>query len=91
MVKIFIDEKEATEFRIIPLSNNTIERIKGDTAKDTQTQVLQNINKCKQFSLQMDESANISSGTQFIPFVRNHTTNSITGDTYFILKQKQNF
>lgn len=83
MVHIMIGEKEAAKLKTIPLSNNTIQRRISDMAEDIQAQVVENLNKCTYFSLQMDESTDISNCAQFITFVRYDTNNGIQEDILF--------
>ncbi|CAG9828795.1 unnamed protein product [Diabrotica balteata] len=88
MVHIMCGEREGAKFNTIPLSNNTIQRRISDMAEDIQAQVVENLNKCTYFSLQMDESTDISNCAQFITFT--NTTGKCLLDTFVKCTSKYN-
>lgn len=70
IVKIMFGEECEKEVRKIPLSNNTISRRIEDMSKDVEIQVNEKLKAVDFFSLQLDESTDITGKPQVITFVR---------------------
>ena len=69
MVKVLSGEKEAMKLKAIPLSNDTIQRRITDMSMDIKEQVVQRINSCGIYAIQLDESTDISSEAQLLTYV----------------------
>uniref|UniRef100_A0A8C1WF61 DUF4371 domain-containing protein n=1 Tax=Cyprinus carpio TaxID=7962 RepID=A0A8C1WF61_CYPCA len=65
-----LDKKAAKAIKTVPLSNDTVCRRIDDMAEDIVAQVVDNLKWTTSFALQLDESTDISSKSQFVAFVR---------------------
>lgn len=63
-------DKLASDIEQIPLSDNTISRRISEMANDVKCQLVERIKDGKKFSLQLDESTDISNAAQLLVFVR---------------------
>jgi DNA-binding Lrp family transcriptional regulator len=70
IASIMFDEKTASVIKAIPSSDNTVQRRIRDMASDTVDQVVEKISKCKQFSIQLDESTDTAGEAKLLAFVR---------------------
>jgi urate oxidase len=70
IASIMFDEKTASLIKAIPSSDNTIQRKIQDMASDFVDQFVEKISKSKQFSIQMDESTDITGEAQLLAFVQ---------------------
>lgn len=70
MTRAMHSEKIASALNAIPLSNDTISRRIDDMASDIKCQLIERIKKSGTFSLQLDESTDISNAAQLLVFVR---------------------
>jgi hypothetical protein len=69
IASIMFDEKTASLIKAIPSSDNTAQRRIQDMASDIADQVVDKINKSKQFSIQLDESTDIAGEVQLLAFI----------------------
>ena len=65
-----LDEKAATEIPKVPLSNDSIKRRIDDMATDVECQLISKIQNANGFSLQLDESIDITNKAQLLCYVR---------------------
>lgn len=70
VVKLVLGDVSEEKIRNISLSNNTIQRRIEDMSLDVRDQVLAEIKNSPLFSLQLDESTDVSSCAQLLVFVR---------------------
>jgi hypothetical protein len=70
IASIMFDEKTASVIKAISSSENTVHRRIQDMASDIVDQVVENISKSKQFSVQMDESTDSVGEAQLLALVR---------------------
>lgn len=70
MAQTVLGEKEASKLKSIPLSNDTIQRRIADISMDLKLQVVERINSCGKYAIQLDESTDISNDAQLLTYVR---------------------
>ena len=70
MVRTVLGEKKASTLRTIPLSNDTVQRRIADKSIDLMEQVVERINNRRTFTIQLDESTDISSEAKVLTYVR---------------------
>lgn len=69
MSRVMHGNKVATELQQVPLSDGTVSRRIGDMAQDIKTQLIDAV-KGGTYSLQLDESTDITNCAQILVFVR---------------------
>lgn len=60
IINTIIDEKAAEKFKCIPLNDNTVSRSIIETSSNREDQLLSRLKTAGDFSIQLDESADIS-------------------------------
>uniref|UniRef100_A0A8C4T6Z4 DUF4371 domain-containing protein n=1 Tax=Erpetoichthys calabaricus TaxID=27687 RepID=A0A8C4T6Z4_ERPCA len=70
VLSIMFDDKMASVLKSIPCSDNTVQRRIKDISEDLIQQVVEKIIAAKEFSMQLDESTDISGEAQLVVFVR---------------------
>ena len=70
MVQTVLCENEASKLKSIPLSNDTIQHRIADISMDLKLQVVERINSCGKYAIQLDESTDISNDAQLLTYVR---------------------
>ena len=70
LVKTMVSDEAANIINCVPLSNNTISRRIADMAVDIIQQVVSLVKNAKTFSLQLDESTDVSGTPQVLAYVR---------------------
>uniref|UniRef100_A0A8C4RV02 Uncharacterized protein n=1 Tax=Erpetoichthys calabaricus TaxID=27687 RepID=A0A8C4RV02_ERPCA len=70
IVSIMFNDKMASVLKSIPCSDNTVQRRIKDISEDLIPQVVEKIIAAKEFSMQLDESTDISGEAQLVVFVR---------------------
>lgn len=83
IVKIMFGDEAEKEVMKIPLSDNTISRRIDDMSQDIEQQIIIDIHSCNMFSLQLDESTDITGKAQLITFVRYVKYNDIINQYLF--------
>jgi len=77
MVNIMIGTEEANKLKTIPLSNDTISRRINEMTTDVHNQIVQNLKSSEYFSIQFDESTDVTNLAQFLCFVRYECENML--------------
>ena len=70
MTRAMHGEKIASTLETIPLSNDTMARRIGEMANDIKEQLIDRVKKSGRFSLQIDETTDVSSDAQLLVFAR---------------------
>ncbi|XP_047481252.1 zinc finger MYM-type protein 6-like [Penaeus chinensis] len=70
MAEIMLDKKTADQLKAVPLSHQTVSRRVSEMSADIQDQVVNKLKASQSFSLQVDESTDISGQAQLVSFVR---------------------
>jgi hypothetical protein len=83
MVSNMINPQEADKLKKIPLSNDTVSRRISDMVKDVQNQLKMQIKESTFFSIQCDESTDITNCAQFLCFIRYDCGHSIKENVLF--------
>lgn len=73
----------ASKIQRISLSNNTVKRRIQDISEDINEQLMSRLRSCKKFSLQIDESTDISSQANLLVYVRYAWESDIHEDLLF--------
>ncbi|CAK6977529.1 SCAN domain-containing protein 3-like [Scomber scombrus] len=68
MCEAVLGAEAANKLKVVPLSNDTVKRRIEELSADIQSQLLDRLRSCEQFSIQLDESTDISSAAQLIFF-----------------------
>ncbi len=76
-ITCFFDDQNRECINQIPLSNNTISRRVIDIAKSIENELILRLHSCKYYSIQMDESTDVSGLAILLVFVRYDFNNSI--------------
>ncbi|XP_064101718.1 zinc finger BED domain-containing protein 5-like [Macrobrachium nipponense] len=84
MCRAIHGEKMARELESIPLSNNTVGRRIHEIASDILIQLMERVKNIN-YSLQLDESTEISSSSQLIAFIRYSFNGKLNEDMLFCL------
>ncbi|XP_067132238.1 zinc finger MYM-type protein 6-like [Centruroides vittatus] len=77
MMKIVLGSKAASEISKIPLSDDTIGRRVIEMSSDIEDIMKEKINSSRKFSLQIDESTDISGHAQLLAYIRRATDEEI--------------
>lgn len=83
MVNVMIGPEEAKKLKTIPLSNDTISRRIDEMATDVHNQIIENLKSSEFFSVQFDESTDVTNFAQFLCFVRYECDGSIKENILF--------
>ncbi|VVC38691.1 Hypothetical protein CINCED_3A001663 [Cinara cedri] len=83
MVNIMIGAEEANKLKTIPLSNDTISRRINKISSDVHNQIVQNLKSSEYFSIQFDESTDVTNLAQFLCFVRYECDGAIKENMLF--------
>lgn len=75
-------EKIANDLMTVPFSNDTIARCVHDIPNDIKSQFIERIYG-KKYSLQVDESADVSNSTQLLVFIRYTFDKKLHEDVFF--------
>uniref|UniRef100_A0A667X2M9 HAT C-terminal dimerisation domain-containing protein n=1 Tax=Myripristis murdjan TaxID=586833 RepID=A0A667X2M9_9TELE len=70
MVSTVIDEKSAEKLKRIPLSNNTVSRRIHDISENLEEQLVSRLKAAGDFSIQLDESTDVSDCASLLVYVR---------------------
>ncbi|XP_067131376.1 SCAN domain-containing protein 3-like [Centruroides vittatus] len=79
MVKIVLGSEAASEISKIPLSDDTISRRVIEMSSDIEDIMKEKINSSRKFSLQIDESTDISGRAQLLAYIRRSRSYDMTG------------
>lgn len=79
IVGCMLDEKSVRQINTIPLFNDTVRHIINDISTHIKTELITRL-KCNDFSLQMDESIDVSGLVVLLVFVRYKYQTSIEKD-----------
>lgn len=82
MVSIMISKEAANNLNLISLSNDTIKK-RIDSLSGNIKELLLRINECDYFSLQLDESSDITNKSILLCYVRYNYENTIFEDILF--------
>lgn len=83
MCREMIGESAAKKLMTIPLSNDTMSHRIGDMASNIQHQLLERIKNSQFFSLQLDESTDVTNAALLLVFVRYRWDRSLQEDILF--------
>ncbi|XP_041837799.1 SCAN domain-containing protein 3-like [Melanotaenia boesemani] len=83
MCEVMLGREAANKLKPVPLSNDTVRRRIEEMSADIQSQLLDRLRSCEQFSIQLDESTDISSAAQLIVLVRYPWEGNILEDFLF--------
>ena len=85
VIRIVLGDKHEKSLKAIPLSNNTVKRRIAAMSEDIKEQVITEINKSVfgLFSIQLDESVDVSSVSQLMVFVRYAVGTSVKEELLF--------
>ena len=83
MCEVVLGTDAANKLKAVPLSNDTVRRRIDELSADIQSQLLDRLRSCEQFSIQLDESTDISSAAQLIVLVRYPWEGEILEDLLF--------
>ncbi|XP_057191418.1 SCAN domain-containing protein 3-like [Triplophysa rosa] len=83
MCEAVLGTEAANKLKTVPLSNDTVRRRIEELSADIQSQLLDRLRSCEQFSIQLDESTDISSAAQLIVLVRYPWEGDILEDFLF--------
>ncbi|XP_057184172.1 zinc finger MYM-type protein 6-like [Triplophysa rosa] len=83
MCEAVLGTEAANKLKAVPLSNDTVRRRIEELSADIQSQLLDRLRSCEQFSIQQDESTDISSAAQLIVLVRYPWEGDILEDFLF--------
>ena len=86
IVKTMFGPEAEEKIRQIPLSNDTIRRRICDMSTDIQDTVISSVKQSKMFTMQVDESTDISGKAQLIAFIRFVSDGKIS-DQFFCCKE----
>ncbi|VVC46493.1 Ribonuclease H-like domain, partial [Cinara cedri] len=84
MVSIMISKEVANNLNLISLSNDTIKKRIDSLSGNIKEQLLRRINECDYFSLQLDESTDITNKSILLCYVRYNYENTIFEDILFV-------
>ncbi|XP_035291749.1 zinc finger BED domain-containing protein 5-like [Anguilla anguilla] len=70
MCEVMLGTEAANKLKAVPLSNDTGRRRIEELSVDIQSQLLDRLRSCEQFSIQLDKSTDIASAAQLIVLVR---------------------
>uniref|UniRef100_A0A667Z2X6 HAT C-terminal dimerisation domain-containing protein n=1 Tax=Myripristis murdjan TaxID=586833 RepID=A0A667Z2X6_9TELE len=70
IVSTVIDEKSAEKLKCIPLSNNTVSRRIHDISENLEEQLVSRLKAAGDFSIQLDESTDVSDCASLLVYVR---------------------
>lgn len=70
MVSTVLDEKSAEKLKSIPLSNNTVSQRIHDIADNLEEQLVSRLKKAGCFSIQLDESTDVSNCATLLVYIR---------------------
>lgn len=71
MCEVILGTEAANKLKAVPLSNDTVRRRIEELSADIQSQLLDRLRSCEQFSIQLDESTDIASAAKLFWFA-NH-------------------
>ena len=83
MCREMIGEDAAKKLLTVPLSNDTVSRRISEMASDIQNQVLERMKGSPFFSIQLDESTDVSKAALVLFFVRYHWSGILQEDMLF--------
>ncbi|XP_054276637.1 zinc finger BED domain-containing protein 5-like [Macrosteles quadrilineatus] len=83
MVSSILGEKEAKLLDVVSLSNNTVTRRVKDMALDVKRMLIEKIKKSPYFSLQIDETTDITNMPNLLCYVRYEDSNRVNEDMLF--------
>ena len=83
MCEVMLGKEAANKLKAVPLSNDTVRRRIEELSVDIESQLLDRLRSCEQFSIQLAESTNVSSAAQLIVLVRYPWEGSILEDFLF--------
>ena len=86
MVKIVLGSETASEISTIPLSADTISRRVTNTSSDIEAIIKEKINSRQKFSLQINESTDISGRTQLLAYIR-YIHGDVIATNFFFCKE----
>lgn len=83
IVKTMFGEKLSKDIDLIPLSDDTVTRRINDMAKNVESELISRIKESSFYSLQIDETTDVSNDGQLICYVRYEFNNDIHEDMLF--------
>jgi hypothetical protein len=83
IVKTMFGEKLSKDIHLIPLSDDTVTRRINDMAKNIESELINRIKESLFYSLQIDETTDVSNNGQLICYVRYEINNDIHEDMLF--------
>ena len=83
MVRIMCGDDVAKKLDIVPLSNDTVRRRIASISANIKEQLISSIKKGREFSLQIDESTDISDDAQLLVYVRYLGENTLEEEFLF--------
>ena len=68
--EVMFGKEFANKVRAVPLSNDTVKRRIEELSDDIQSQLLDRLRYCQQFSIQLDESTDVANAAELVVLVR---------------------
>ena len=83
MVRIVCGDDAAAKIESVPLSNSTIASRISDISDNIKSQLIQEIRNSKYFSLQLDETTDVSDDAQLLAYVRYQSSTTLAEEFLF--------
>jgi hypothetical protein len=83
MASSVLGEKVAQQLESIPLSNDTVSRRISDMASNVKEQLIEKLKANKYYSIQLDESTDVSNKAHLLTFIRLEDEDSVKEELLF--------